>query len=241
MWSAPLALVVVWPHPLTVIVMLVLLGIANPLVDVNLDTIVQRMTPEALMARVFGALDTCYIATKALGAVVAPVLLVAVGLRGALLVVGVPVLLMALLSWRRMELLDARLVPPPGLSLLRAVPWFAVLSPVVLESLARGLRELTVPAGTVVITEGDTGDAFYMIEAGSVVVTQQGRHLRDQGPGDYFGEIALLNDIPRTATVTATTDVVLRALDREVFLRALSGDGLQMAGDVAAARLRNAG
>ena len=241
MWSAPLGLVVAWPHPVTVVVMLVLLGIANPLVDVNLDTIVQRMTPEALMARVFGALDTCYIATKALGAVAAPVLLQLVGLRGTLIAVGVPVLLLALLSWRRMGILDARLVPPPGLGLLRGVPWFAVLSPVVLESLARGLRERIVPAGAAVITEGEAGDAFYLIESGSVTVTQEGRHLRDEGPGEYFGEIALLHDIPRTATVTATTDVVLRVLDREVFLRALSGDGLQMAGDVAATRLRNAG
>ena len=241
MWSAPLGLVVVWPHPVAVVVMLVLLGIANPLVDVNLDTIVQRMTPDALMARVFGALDTCYIATKALGAVAAPVLLQLVGLRGTLIAVGAPVLLLALLSWRRMGLLDERLIPPPGLSLLRGVPWFAVLSPVVLESLARGLRERALPAGAVVIAEGEPGDAFYLIEKGTVTVTQQGRHLRAEGPGEYFGEIALLHDIPRTATVTATTDVVLRALDRDVFLRALSGDGLQMAGDVAATRLRNAG
>jgi CRP-like cAMP-binding protein len=140
-----------------------------------------------------------------------------------------------------MKLLDDRLVPPAGLPLLRGVPWFSVLSPVVLESLARGLREVNVPAGTVVIAEGVAGDAFYMIEAGSVTVTQQGRHLRDEGPGEYFGEIALLHDIPRTATVTATTDLVLRALDRGVFLRALSGEGLQMAGDVAATRLRNTG
>lgn len=241
MWSAPLGLIVLWPHPVTVIVTLVLLGIANPLVDVNLDTIVMRMTPDALMARVFGALDTCYIATKALGAVATPVLLHLVGLRTTLVVVGVPVLVLALGSWPRMRLLDARLVPPPGLPLLRGVPWFAVLSPVVLESLARGLREVTVPAGAAVITEGETGDAFYIIESGTTVVTQQGRHLRDQGPGDYFGEIALLHDIPRTATVTASTDMVLRVLDREVFLGALSGDSVQLAGDVAATRLRHTG
>lgn len=241
MWSAPLALVVVWPHPITVVVMLVLLGIANPLVDVNVDTIVQRMTPDVVMARAFGALDTCYTATKALGAVSAPLLLHLVGLRLTLLIVGVPVLGLAILSRARMARLDVRLVPPPGLSLLRGVQWFTVLSPAVLESLARGLRELTLPAGAAVITEGETGDAFYVIESGSVEVTQHGRHLRTQGAGEYFGEIALLNDIPRTATVTAATDVVLRMLGREVFLGALSGEGLQLAGSVAATRLRNTG
>ncbi len=240
-WAAPLGLVVVWPHPVTVVAMLLLLGVASPLVDVNIDTIVQRMTPDALMARVFGALDTCYISTKALGAVATPLLLHLLGLRVTLVVVGAPVLLLALASWPRMGRLDGRLVPPAGLPLLRGVPWFAILAPAVLESLARGLREQQVPTGTTVITEGETGEDFYVIESGSVEVTQEGRHLRDQGPGEYFGEIALLNDIPRTATVTATTDLVLRVLDREVFLGALSGDGAGMASDVAASRLRHTG
>ena len=140
-----------------------------------------------------------------------------------------------------MTRLDERLVPPAGLPLLRGIPWFALLAPATLESLARGLREVRVPAGTAVITEGDEGDAFYVIEEGTVTVTQEGRLLREQGPGDYFGEIALLQQVPRTATVTATTDVVLRSLDRAVFLGALSGESLTMAGDVAATRLSHTG
>lgn len=241
LWSAPLGLVALWPHPVSVVVALVILGVANPLVDVNLDTIVQRMTPDQLMARVFGALDTCYIATKALGALATPLLLHFVGLRWTLVAVGLPVLVIAVASWRRMVRLDARLVPPAGLPLLRGIAWFALLAPAVLEPLARALHEVRVPAGTTVIAEGQVGDDFYLIESGTVSVTQQGRVLREQGPGDYFGEIALLEQIPRTATVTATSDLVLRALDRATFLAALSGESLSQVGDVANARLRHTG
>lgn len=241
LWSAPLGLVALWPHPVSVVAGLLILGVANPLVDVNLDTIVQRMTPDQLMARVFGALDTCYIATKALGALATPLLLHFVGLRWTLIAVGFPVLVIAVASWRRMVRLDARLVPPAGLPLLRGIPWFALLAPAVLEPLARALREVQVPSGTIVIAEGQIGDDFYLIESGTVTVTQQDRVLREQGPGDYFGEIALLEQIPRTATVTATSDLVLRALDRATFLGALSGEGLRRVGDVVAARLRHTG
>lgn len=241
LWSAPLGLVVVWPSPVTVVAALILLGVANPLVDVNLDTIVMRMTPDQLMARVFGALDTCYIATSALGSLVTPFLILALGLRWTLLVIGAPVLLIALLSLSRMGRLDARLRPPATVALLRATSLFAGLPPAVLEPIARGLRELHVAAGEPIIVEGEVGEEFYVIQSGEVEVTQSGRVLRREGPAEFFGEIALLHDVARTATVTALTDTVLQVLDREVFLRVLSGEALSAAHDVASARLARTG
>ncbi|MGA8847368.1 MAG: MFS transporter [Nocardioides sp.] len=241
LWSLPVGLLALLPYPAFVVLALVVLGVANPLVDVNLDTIVQRMTPDQLMARVFGALDTCYIATKALGALATPLLLSVVGLRWTLVVVSLPVLAIAMGSWRRMVRLDAHLLPPAGLELLRGIAWFALLTPAVLESLARALREVRISEGSRVITEGQAGDDFYLIESGTVAVTHRGRLLRHQGPGDYFGEIALLEQIPRTATVTATSELVLRALDRETFLRALSRQSLRQLGDVATSRRRHKG
>ena len=74
-----------------------------------------------------------------------------------------------------------------------------------------------------VIREGDDGDLFYVVLEGSLRVTQGGRELRTLGAGAGFGEIALLRDTPRTATVTATTDVALGAVDRDDFLLAVTG------------------
>ncbi len=241
LWSVPLGLIVLWPTPVTVIVTLVLLGVANPLVDVNLDTIVQRMTPESTLARVFGALDTCYIATSALGSLLVPFMLHLVGLRWTLLAIAAPVAVIALLSLRRMDGLDRRLRPPESLPLLRGISWLAPLAPGVLEPLARSLTPVDVPAGATVIREGEPADRFYVIESGVVEITQDGRVLRRQGPGEHFGEIALLHDVPRTATVTAVTDVRLQALDREPFLRVLSGDSLTAATGFATTRMLGRG
>jgi CRP-like cAMP-binding protein len=75
----------------------------------------------------------------------------------------------------------------------------------------------------VVIREGDSGDLFYAVLEGNAEVSQAGRSVRTQGPGEYFGEIALLRDVPRTATVTARSGLVLLSLDRDVFLTAVTG------------------
>ena len=236
LWSLPLLLVAALPVPAAVVVALLFVGAANPLVDVNLDTIVQRMTPDATLARVFGALDTCYIATQALGALAMAPLIAHVGLQWSLAIAAVPVALVALLSLPRMRRLDARLTPPEGLPLLLGVPWFAPLTPAVAEAVARGLERVVVPAGRAVVTQGEIADRFFIIESGATEVTQDGSFLRTQGPGDFFGEIGLLHDIPRTATVTATEDTVLRALDRDRFLAAVTGQR-SMAEDVATTRL----
>ncbi|MEP6973408.1 MAG: cyclic nucleotide-binding domain-containing protein [Actinomycetota bacterium] len=114
-------------------------------------------------------------------------------------------------------------MPGPELALLRSIPIFAPLPEHVAEQLARHLIPLEAPAGTVIVQEGAAGDRFYLVGEGKVDVTIGGERRRELGPGSYFGEIALLRDAPRTATVAAITDCRLLTLDRDVFLQAVTG------------------
>ncbi|HEU5045602.1 MAG TPA: MFS transporter [Nocardioidaceae bacterium] len=223
LWSLPLVLVAAWASPVTAFVAAALLGFGNPLVDVNLFTIVQRLVPDEVLGRVFGALETCLIAGMALGSAVMPFLIGGIGLRSALAVIGVLVAVLAVAGLRRMRRLDRRLGRPDGLPLLRAIPMFAPLAPPVLEALANQLVQVPVTAGDVVLREGEDSDRFYVIESGLVEVTQNGAALRQEGPGDFFGEIGLLRDVPRTATITAAEHTTLLALEREAFLAAVTG------------------
>ena len=241
LWSFPLVLVTIWPSPVTAFAVMMFLGFANPLVDVNVFTVIQRLTPEAVLGRVFGALETCWIATMALGSAITPLMLHAWGLRATLAVLGVAVGAVAVAGFPRMRSMDHRLKAPAGLPLLQAIPMFAPLSPVTLDALARALNRVVFAAGDVVVREGDESDRFYVIESGTVRVTAaDGRLLRVEGPGEYFGEIGLLRDVPRTATITADDDLVLLALDRDEFLGAVTGQGeaRRLAEEVVTRRLR---
>ncbi len=229
LWSLPLVLVAIWPTPVACFVAVALVGVANPLVDVNMDTILQRATPDQMLGRVFGALESCVIGTMAIGALLMPLLLSVMSLRASLVVIAVPVAALALIALPAMIRFDASLVTPRGLELLRTLDLFAPLDQVTTEQLARALTVVRYGAGEVLVTEGEESDLFYVIESGLVEVTQAdtlgGRVLRTEGPGEYFGEIGLLRDVPRTATITALEETVVLTLTRDHFLRAVSGDG----------------
>jgi predicted MFS family arabinose efflux permease len=241
LWSLPLLLVTIWPSPVAAFAVMLFLGFANPLVDVNVFTVIQRLTPDAVLGRVFGAFETCLIATMALGSAITPLMLHWWGLRPTMAVLGVAIGVVALVGLPRLRQMDRQLEAPAGLPLLQAISMFAPLSPVTLDTLARGLVRVPVAAGEVVVREGDESDRFYVIESGTVRVTAADGHLlREEGPGDHFGEIGLLRDVPRTATITAIGDIVLLALSREEFLEAVTGQGeaRRLAEDVVVRRLR---
>jgi len=225
LWSAPLLLVAAWPAVGAAVVVMVLLGLGNSIVDVNAFTILQRIARPETMSRVFGAMESAIIGGMAVGALLMPALISTVGLRWGLVVVGLGVTAVVMAGARGLSRIDRIALAPPGLELLRGVPLLALLPQATLEGLARALVPVEVGPGQAVIREGDHGDRFYVIETGSVEVTKEGRHVATLGPGDFVGEIALLRDVPRTATVTATSATVLQALERSQFLPAVTGQG----------------
>ncbi len=223
-WALPLLLTAIWPEMWAAFLAMFIIGVANPIVDVNATTIIQRSASDEVMGRVFGALETALIAAMAVGSIAMPILLHTIGLRWSLAVFAIVITAAVLPTFRRLRRLDVELAEPAGLVLLRAVPLFAPLEPKSLERIAQQLVRIEVPAGDVLIREGAEGDRFYVIESGQLTATFHGEVLRQMGPGDPFGEIALLRDVPRTATVTADEPTAVLALDRAAFLEAVTGN-----------------
>jgi CRP-like cAMP-binding protein len=114
-------------------------------------------------------------------------------------------------------------VPVVEMSVLHALPMFAALPPLELEAVARSAEHIDVATDEVVIQEGDVGDRFYAVAAGSFSIVMRGEHVRDARRGSCFGEVALLADVPRTATVSATEPGRLLAVERAPFLVAMTG------------------
>jgi MFS family permease len=226
----PLALISVLGNGLlSSLLFLTLAGVGKSFVDVAGRTLLQRITPDRVLARVFGFQESMMMGGTAMGAAAAPVLVNWLGGRDTFLFVGGLVVVFGVSQWWPLSRLDGRSVlPGPGFELLRAIPMFAVLEQPALERLSRDLEQMEVPAGRAVITEGEKGDRFYVIESGVVSVLKrvspaaQPEEVNRLGRGSFFGETALLRDVPRTATVMAVTDLVLYALDRQIFLGAVT-------------------
>jgi MFS family permease len=237
LWSIPLLALWVWPTPVAVFAVIILMGFGNPLVDVNFATILQRVTPDEVLGRVFGTLEGACIGTMALGSLVMPFLIDVFGLGRGLGILGLAVSLLVLPWLPRAARLDRDLAVPPGVPLLEAIAMFAPLTPATIENLARKLARFEVPAGSVIVREGQESDRFFVIESGSVSVSHGENLIRHEAAGDFFGEIGLLRDVPRTATITADTDTVLQVLDRDDFLAAVTGQTeARMAADAVVSR-----
>jgi CRP-like cAMP-binding protein len=131
---------------------------------------------------------------------------------------------LAAASYGRLGRIDSSSdVPEHELKTLTALPLFRPLPMTTLERLAARLRRARAAVGSEIVREGDERDLFYVITSGVVEVSQVGRPVAMLGPLDYFGEIALLRDVPRVATCRAKTDVELSTLERQTFVSAVSG------------------
>ena len=224
LWGVPLVAIAVVLAPAPVVVFLAIAGVGYAFMDVSGRTLLQRAVDESALGRVFGLLEAGFMAAWAIGSAIAPIMLGALTLPGTFVALGLAVPVATAIAWSRLRRIDAEAwVPTHELELLRAIDIFAPLRGPVLESLARRLEEVDVPAGRTFIREGEPGDRFYAIVDGQVLVTTGGKEIARLGPGEYVGEIALLRDVPRQATVTAVTPARLLALDREPFLEAVTG------------------
>jgi MFS family permease len=240
-WGLPIMLVAAWPNVVVAVILLAVVGAANSVEDVAVFTLLQRIVPDDVLTRVLGIVWGLAMGAIAVGSVAATGIVALVGSRAAFVVVGAILPVTVLVVWRQLVQIDREFLPPTDeLSIVEGVPMFAPLSIAAKEHMAARLVEVPVTPGQVVIRTGDHGDRFYMIADGAFEVTN-GVHAQARR-GDFFGELALLRDIPRTATVIATTPARLYALERDDFLAAVTGhSGVRAAGeDVVRERLPSA-
>ena len=204
--------------------LLVVAGAASTLLDVALRMLLQRSVPPQLMVRVFGVLEGLTMAGYAVGAILVPVLVHLGGNRLALLGAATVLPLAAAVGGWALFALDAEVpVPVVEIALLRSLPLFAELPAPAIEGVAAALIPVHLPPNTVLIRQGDPGDAYYAIAAGELDTVRDGHFVGRFGRGEGVGEIALLRAIPRTATVIAHTAATVYQLNRELFLSTVFG------------------
>jgi Cyclic nucleotide-binding domain len=223
-WGVPIVFLGLITSPALAIGLMLIIGASNAILDVAGFTLLQRTTPNADRIAVMGLLISAAGATMAIGGFLAPILVDQLGIEGALIVTGLVLPILAVVTWPGVRNADlAVVVDTARLNRIRADPLFAPLSMAVVEQLSDELVHVTFEAGEDLIQEGEPGDRYYLIERGRVVVSQAGQRMREQGPGESVGEIALLFDVPRTASVRALEPVDALTLSRDDFLGTLCG------------------
>ena len=224
LWGVPVTLIGVFPHQAAALCLLACVGVGNALIDLAGFTLMARLADDEVLARVFGVLESLVALSIGVGAVLASLLVDQAGVRPALVVVGLLCPVLAVVSWRRLRGMDRTIgVRDHEIELLQAVSMLNTLPLPAIERLARGLEPVVVPAGGEVFQQGDVGDRYFVIEAGEAEVLGDGHVVATLGPGEGFGEIALLRRTRRTATVRATSELRLQSLRSDHFLPAVLG------------------
>jgi Cyclic nucleotide-binding domain/Major Facilitator Superfamily len=238
-WGAPIALIGLVISPIVALAAMFAIGLSNSFLDVAGYTLVQRTTPNQARIAMLGLIDGVSNLGPALGGLVAPLMIASLGVEGALVLTGaiLPVVAVALG-------VAARTVDEGGpaaarrVELLRTQPLFAPLSLATVEHLAAILVSSRFDAGALLIREGDVGEDYFLIDEGEVEILQGQRRLRALGPGHGVGEIALIHEVPRTASVRAISPVTAFRMDREAFLEAVTGHPASHAAAVTVASQR---
>ncbi|HET6685645.1 MAG TPA: MFS transporter [Jiangellaceae bacterium] len=222
--GAALGLSALSTTPAATVVLVAAVGGGRAVFNLATRTLLQRAVPAEVVGRVFGVAESLAMAGLAVGSAVVPLLVAVGGTVTALLGTAAILPLVALLGGRALITLDAAAhVPIVEIALLRSLRIFHALPAPALEGLARSVEPVELAAGDVLIREGEQGDRFYAIAHGRLQVTIGGAPVATKVRGDGIGEIALLYDVPRTATVTAESPATAFALDRAAFLEAVTG------------------
>jgi MFS family permease len=222
-WGAAVLAIGAWPDPIAAWMLLAALGLGNAVEDVAGSTLLQRLIPDHRLGRAFGAFFGLVGAAVGIGSLIAPLLISMVGLRWAMGLTGSILCLLALVGWTRLRGLEQPNISQRAIDLLRRQSMFAPLPLIAIEQLARALQSEAVASGHDVVQQGALGDRFYLVDTGTFRVSVDGREIRNLGPGDAFGETALLRDLRRTATVSAVTNGHLLWLDGRMFVPTVTG------------------
>jgi MFS family permease len=219
-----LAVIAAVPRVAPAFILIAMVGLSGTVFDITGRTLLQRAAPPGAIAGSFSILEATTDFGLAAGAVLVRVAISVGGVRAALLAPAVVAALLIAGLWRQLTRIDATAnVPQVEIQLLRSLSIFAALSPPSLEGVARQLEPVPVAAGTVVVTQGEPGHCYYAVADGQLTVTRDGRSVGTLGRGEGFGEIALVRQVPRQATVTAVGECLLFSLDKGPFIQTLSG------------------
>ena len=218
----PFALIGVIGSTGAAITLMLVLGVGFALCEIASLTLTQRLAAGDVLGRVYGVEETLYVAATALGGLVGALLVAPLGARWAIVLTGLVLPALAVgLRLRLSEFEAGAEVPEAAFGMLRRLSLFASLPVAMVENLALRAQVGRFGSGADIITQGAEADGFYVIQEGRVEVYVDGTLRREEGPGEYFGEIALLRGGQRTATVRAVEPVTVLALARDDFLEGI--------------------
>ncbi|HEX5939916.1 MAG TPA: cyclic nucleotide-binding domain-containing protein, partial [Dehalococcoidia bacterium] len=231
-FSLPFAGLAFVESPPPAYVLLAIVGAANVILVVVTNTMLQRVVRPDVVSRVFGVLDSLDVVGIVLGSLLAPILVELFGVDTALIVAGLslPVLAFAVLPYLRAldetSAVRARELAPV-VNRLQLVPLFRGSQQATLEALAGAASEQHFSTGETVIKQGEPPDDLYIIRSGTLDVVQdrtgtEGAVINKLVENDYFGEIGLIEQIPRTASVVTTSEAILYRVNGQQFLEIVS-------------------